>query len=155
MLAVNTPFPPFALQDQDGRTRTLANYAGQWLVVYFYPKDDTPGCTIQGKGFTSAKTEYESLGATVLGVSSDDVASHKNFCSKFGFTHTLLADVDQSLIKACGVPQSEWKGTLYWDRVTFLVDPKGLVRKVYDKVNPEGHDVAVLEDIKTLKGEPR
>jgi peroxiredoxin Q/BCP len=152
LAAVGQPFPAFSLQNQDGQARSLADFAGKWLVLYVYPKDDTPGCTIQGKSFTATKAEFEKAGIHVVGVSADDVASHKAFCEKFSFTVELLADPEQKLLKAAGVGQSEWKGTSYWDRSTFVIDPKGVLRKVYEKVKPEGHEKVLLEDIAKLAG---
>lgn len=151
MIDVGQKLPSFSLQNQDAVTRTNADYSGKWLVLYVYPKDDTPGCTIQGKSFTATKEDFDAAGAVVVGLSEDDVASHKAFCNKFSFTIELLADTDKSLLGALGVTQSEWKGTLYWDRSTFLVDPQGVVRKVYEKVDPNGHEKAVLTDIAELK----
>jgi len=147
MLETGKPFPNFALPNQDGETVKLSDFADTWLVVYFYPKDDTPGCTIQGKSFTATKADYEAAGVRVVGVSQDGVDSHKSFCNKFGFTIDLLADTNAELLKACGVGQSEYKGTMYWDRTTFVIDPKGLVRKVYEKVNPQEHEKTLLQDI--------
>ncbi len=144
--------PEFTLENQDGQSRTNASYAGKWLVLYIYPKDDTPGCTIQGKSFTATKADFDAANAVVVGLSADDVKSHKDFCNKFSFTIELLADPDAKLLSALGVSQSEWKGTPFWDRTTFLVDPTGVVRKVYAKVDPNGHEKAVLEDIASLKG---
>lgn len=151
MLSAGNPFPNFALPNQDGKTIKLSDYAGQWLVVYFYPKDDTPGCTIQGKTFTATKEEFDAAGIKVLGVSADDVASHKNFCNKFAFTIDLLADPDASLMKTLGIGQSEWKEMKFWDRTSFVVDPNGIVRRVYEKVNPEGHERVLLNDIRGLQ----
>lgn len=153
MLQAGQSFPNFSLPNQDGKTVELSDYAGKWLVVYFYPKDDTPGCTIQGKSFTATKSDFEAAGITVLGVSADDVASHKNFCNKFAFTINLLADTKHDLLKACGIGQTEYKGTMYWDRTSFVIDPAGTVRKVYAKVNPEGHEGVLLADIEQLKRE--
>ena len=153
MLETGKPFPNFALPNQDGSIVTLDDFAGKWLVVYFYPKDDTPGCTIQGKSFTATRSDFQAAGIEVVGVSQDDVSSHKNFCNKFGFTIDLLADTSAELLKACGVGQSEYKGTMYWNRTSFVIDPQGTVRKVYEKVNPEGHDKALLADIEALKNE--
>jgi peroxiredoxin Q/BCP len=152
MLAPGQPFPKFSLQTQDGKTRTLADSAGRWLVVYVYPKDDTPGCTVQGKSFTATKADFDAADIEVLGLSEDDVASHKSFCEKFAFTIDLLADPKHELLKALGVDQSEYKGTMYWNRTTFVVDPTGTLRKVYEKVKPEGHEKVLLDDIKQLKG---
>jgi len=153
MLEAGTPFPKFSLLNQDGKPVSLGDFAGKWLVVYFYPKDDTPGCTIQGQSFTATKSDFDDAGINVVGVSQDDVDSHKNFCNKFSFTIDLLADTNADLLKACGVCQSEYKGTMYWDRTSFVIDPNGAVRKVYEKVNPQGHERTLLEDIKSLKTE--
>jgi peroxiredoxin Q/BCP len=151
MLETGKPFPKFALPNQDGKTISLDDFRGRWLVVYFYPKDDTPGCTIQGKSFTATKDEFEAAGISVVGVSQDDVESHKNFCDKFSFKVDLLADPDAQLMKALGIGQSEWQGMKFWERSTFVIDPQGIVRKVYEKVNPQGHEQVLLEDIKQLK----
>jgi peroxiredoxin Q/BCP len=151
MIEAGHKLPSFSLPNQDGATRTNADYAGKWLVLYFYPVDDTPGCTIQGKSFTATKADFDAAGAVVVGVSQDGVESHKAFCNKFSFTIELLADTDKKLLGAVGVGQTEWKGTLYWDRTTVLVDPAGVVRKVYLKVDPNGHEKAVLEDLAKLR----
>jgi thioredoxin-dependent peroxiredoxin len=151
MLQPDNPFPNFSLPNQDGKTTNLTDFAGQWLVVYFYPKDDTPGCTIQGKSFTATKSDFDAAGIKLVGVSADDSASHKNFCTKFAFTIDLLADTNSTLMKTLGLGQSEWKGMKFWERTTFVVDPKGIIRKVYEKVNPEGHEKALLQDIKALR----
>src|SRR5207253_10163034 len=90
-LEIGKPFPAFALQNQDGKTVRASDYRGKWLVVYIYPKDDTPGCTIQGKSFTASKAEFDAANIAVVGVSPDDVKSHKDFCTKFSFNIDLLA----------------------------------------------------------------
>jgi thioredoxin-dependent peroxiredoxin len=151
MLEAGKSFPHFSLPNQDGNVVKLDDYAGKWLVVYFYPKDDTPGCTIQGKSFTASKAEFDAAGISVLGVSQDDVGSHKNFCNKFSFTIDLLADTKRELIGACGIGQAEWNGMKFWERTSFVIDPKGTVRKVYAKVKPQGHDRVLLDDVKQLK----
>src|SRR6185436_3004383 len=102
MLKAGDPFPNSSLQNQDGKTVSLGDFAGKWLVVYFYPKDDTPGCTIQGKSFTATKADFDAAGINVVGVSQDDVDSHKSFCDKFSFTIDLLADTNATLLKAAG-----------------------------------------------------
>jgi thioredoxin-dependent peroxiredoxin len=153
MLTAGAPFPSFSLPNQDGKTVTLADFAGHWLVVYFYPKDDTPGCTIQGKSFTATKADFDAAGIKIVGVSSDDVTSHKAFCTKFAFNIDLLADTASSLMQTLGLPQSEWKGMKFWERTSFVVDPKGLVRKVYAKVDPNGHEKVLLDDIATLESQ--
>ena len=144
-------FVDFKLQNQDGKTVTLNDFSGKWLVLYVYPKDDTPGCTIQGKSFTASKQEFDAANIAVVGVSADDVASHKDFCNKFAFTIDLLADPNHELLDAAGVGQSDYKGTMYWDRTSFVIDPQGTLRKIYLKVNPEGHERVLLDDIKAMQ----
>jgi peroxiredoxin Q/BCP len=151
MLEAGQSFPQFSLPNQDGEVKHLSDYAGQWLVVYVYPKDDTPGCTIQGKSFTATKDEYDNAGIKVVGVSADDVESHKSFCNKFGFTIDLLSDTGTELLRAMGVEQSDYKGTMYWNRTTMVVGPDGVVRKVYQKVSPEGHERVLLDDIRQMQ----
>jgi len=146
-------FPDFGLQNQDGNTVKLDDYAGKWLVLYVYPKDDTPGCTIQGKSFTATKQDFDDANIAIAGVSADDVESHKNFCNKFAFTIDLLADPNHELLSAAGVGQSDYKGTMYWNRTSFVIDPEGTLRKIYEKVNPEGHEQVLLEDIKGLQAD--
>ena len=151
MIETGKPFPNFSLPNQDGKTVKLSDFAGNWLVVYFYPKDDTPGCTIQGKSFTATKADFDNAGINVVGVSQDDVDSHKSFCNKFGFTIDLLADPNHELLEAAGVGQSDYKGTMYWNRTSFVIDPEGNLRKTYLKVNPEGHERVLLDDIKAMQ----
>jgi peroxiredoxin Q/BCP len=151
MVSAGTPFPAFSLPNQDGKTQKLSDFAGQWLVIYFYPKDDTPGCTIQGKSFTATKADFDNAGIKVLGVSADDVKSHKDFCNKFAFTIDLLSDPNATLMKALGIGQAEWKGMKFWERTSFVVDPQGVIRKVYEKVDPQGHEQVLLRDIQTMK----
>ena len=151
MPGTNEKFPDFQLKNQNGTTKKLADYAGKWLVLYVYPKDDTPGCTIQGKSFTATKEQFEKMGVAVVGVSADDVDSHKNFCNKFSFTIDLLADPQATLLNTLGIGQKEFQGAKYWNRSTFVVDPKGILRKVYTDVKPEGHEQMLLKDIKELQ----
>src|SRR5438552_9533272 len=139
MLEVGSPFPKFSLPNQDGKTVTLNDFAGKWLVVYVYPKDDTPGCTIQGKSFTATRNDFQAAGIEVVGVSQDDVASHKSFCNKFAFTIDLLADTNATLLESAGVGQS--------------IDPNGTLRKIYQNVKPEGHEQTLLQDIKGLQSQ--
>ncbi|HMN67189.1 MAG TPA: peroxiredoxin [Bdellovibrionales bacterium] len=151
MLKTGDKAPDFSLQNQDGKTKTLGDYAGKWLALYIYPKDDTPGCTIQGKSFTATKAEFDRLGVNIVGLSADDVKSHKDFCTKYSFTIDLLSDVQGRLLNALGVGQSEYKGTMYWDRTTFLIDPDGKIKKVYEKVDPQGHEELLLKDLKEIQ----
>jgi len=151
MVQAGTPFPSFSLPNQNGKLVKLNDFAGQWLVVYFYPKDDTPGCTIQGKSFTASKADFEKAGIKVVGVSADDVASHENFCNKFALKVELLSDTNAGLMKALGIGEAEWKGMKFWERTSFVVDPKGVIRKVYEKVDPNGHEQVLLREIQELK----
>ncbi|MGE0632917.1 MAG: peroxiredoxin [Pseudobdellovibrionaceae bacterium] len=151
MLNVGEKFPDFNLANQDNKTRSLGDYAGKWLVFYVYPKDDTPGCTIQGKSFTEQKERFDKLGVNVVGISQDDVKSHKDFCTKYSFTVELLADPSAEILKAAGVGQTEWKGTMYWNRTTFLIDPSGKLKKIYENVKPEGHEEMLLRDIQEMQ----
>lgn len=151
MLKAGEKLPDFNLENQDGKTKRLSDYAGKWLVLYIYPKDDTPGCTIQGKAFTEQKAAFERLGVNILGLSADDVKSHKDFCTKYSFTIDLLADPQTKYLNALGVGQSEYKGTMYWNRSTFLVDPSGVIRKVYTNVQAQGHEEMLLRDIQEMR----
>src|SRR4029079_13688213 len=144
-------FPDFSLQNQDGKTVTLDDFKGKWLVLYVYPKDDTPGCTIQGKSFTASKQDFDDANIAVVGVSEDDVSSHKNFANKFGFTIDLLADPNHELLNAADVGQKEYKGTMYWKRTSFVIDPEGRLRTVYEEVDPNGHERVLLDDIKAMQ----
>jgi len=151
MLSAGNPFPNFSLPNQDGKITKLSDFAGHWLVVYCYPKDDTPGCTVEGKSFTAAKADFDAAGIKVVGVSADDVTSHKNFHTKFAFAIDLLADTDANLMKTLGIGQTEWKGMKFFERTSFVVDPKGVIRKVYEKVNPEGHEKVLLDYIEGMQ----
>jgi peroxiredoxin Q/BCP len=150
-LEVGKPFPSFSLQNQDDKTVRSSDFKGKWLVVYVYPKDDTPGCTIQGKSFTASKAEFDAANISVVGVSEDDVSSHKSFCTKFSFTIDLLADPKHELLDATGIGQSEYKGNKYWNRSSFVIDPQGVLRKSYLQVKPDGHERTLLDDIKALQ----
>ena len=149
-LSVGQPFPSFALPNQDGQTMRLAEFAGKWLVIFVYPKDDTPGCTVESRAFSAALPSFEKQSARVVGLSADGVDSHLGFCRKFDLKTPLLADVQGMLLAAMGVGQSDFQGTLYWNRETFLIDPRGILRKIYRDVKPQGHEAAVLADLSVL-----
>ena len=144
-------FVDFNLKNQDGETVKLDDFKGKWLVVYVYPKDDTPGCTIQGKSFTATKQEFDDAKGRTGFAAYLASGSHKAFANKFGFTIDLLADPDHELLKAAGVGQSDYKGTMYWNRTSFVIDPEGNLRKTYLKVNAEGHERVLLDDIKAMQ----
>lgn len=151
MIEAGQKLPPFKLQNQDGVTRTNADYERRWLVLYVYPKDDTTGCTIQARSFTATREAFERAGIHVVGVSADDLRSHQAFCNKHSLTVELLADPDARLLNALGAGQSDYKGTTYWNRTTFVIDPQGVVRKVYTSVRPEGHEQVLLKDVAELQ----
>jgi peroxiredoxin Q/BCP len=151
MIKEGAKLPDFRLQNQDGKWVNRDDFKGKWVVLYIYPKDDTPGCTIQGKSFSATKADFTNKNAVVLGLSADDVASHKNFCNKFSFSIELLADPETQLLDELGIGQSEFKGVNYWDRTTVLVGPDFVVRKVYEKVNPNGHEQTLLQDLSSLQ----
>jgi peroxiredoxin Q/BCP len=149
MLTVGQKFPDFSLQDQDGNTHTLESLKGKAFVVYFYPKDDTPGCTTEACEFRDAQPQFE--GVRVFGVSPDSVKSHKKFAEKFGLNFPLLADTDKHLAEACGVwVEKSMYGKTYMGvaRTTFLVDANGLVQHVWEKVTPKAHAADVLSAAK-------
>ena len=140
---------PLALSS--GETASLKDFKGQWLVLYFYPKDSTPGCTTEGIDFNALLPKFTKLGATVLGVSRDSIKSHQNFCAKQGFRFELVSDADESLCNAFGVikPKKlygrEYVGV---ERSTFLIDPKGVIARSWRPVKVPGHAQAVLDELK-------
>src|SRR5690606_5263613 len=129
---------------------TLADYAGRWLVLYFYPKDSTPGCTTEGQDFNALLPEFEAVGASVLGVSRDSVKSHRNFRDKQGFAFELVSDADEALCNAFGVIREK---NMYGRKVmgivrsTYLVDPAGRIARVWQPVEVPGHAQAALDDV--------
>ncbi|MBS1714410.1 MAG: thioredoxin-dependent thiol peroxidase [Armatimonadetes bacterium] len=140
MLDAGRPFPDFELQDQDGRTVTKQDLLGSATVVYFYPKDDTSGCTVEACAFQESVPKF--TGVKVVGVSPDGVKSHRKFADKYGLTFTLLADTDKALCEAVGVwVEKSMYGRTYMgvERTTFLLDAEGNVVKVWNKVKPQGH----------------
>ena len=147
------PAPDFTLPDQDGKLHSLAANRGRWTVVYFYPKDDTPGCTIEACGFRDAWAKYKREKIQVWGISADSVAKHAKFIAKFELPFTLLADEDKEVVKKYGVwGKKKFMGREFMgiNRVTFLIDPKGQIAKVYEKVKPEDHAEEILADRKKL-----
>jgi len=153
--AVGQPAPAFKLQDQDGKWHSLADYKGKWVAIYFYPKDDTPGCTTQACSFRDNIFAFNKEGAVILGISVDDVASHKAFAEKHGLPFTLLADADKAVSKSYGVLKTYMGVMEMARRDTFIVDPQGRIAKHYESVDPEGHSKVVLDDIKALKAKSK
>ena len=140
--------PAFHLADQDGNKHRLSQYKGQWVVLYFYPKDNTPGCTTQACGFRDNEAELQSRGAVVLGISPDDTKSKAKFAGKYDLNFPILADEGSEVCSKYGVWQvKSMYGRTYMGvvRTTFLIDPKGKVAQRFDKVKVKGHTDAVLE----------
>ncbi len=141
-LSVGTSAPAFTAKDASGNSISLADYAGKTVVLYFYPKDDTPGCTKEACNFRDHYPAYEDKDAIVLGVSADDEVSHKQFTEKFNLPFPLLADVDRSIIKAYDVDSGS-----YAKRVTYVIDETGKIAHVYDSVKTDTHASDILADL--------
>jgi peroxiredoxin Q/BCP len=148
--AVGQAAPEFRLQDQKGEWHTLAAERGKWLVLYFYPKDFTPGCTTQVCAFRDDIIELRKAGAEVFGVSLDDVQSHAEFAQKYKVPFRLLSDADSSVAKSYGVLTARL-GVNYARRETFLIDPQGHIAKRYVDVDPKENSKQVLADLAALK----
>jgi peroxiredoxin Q/BCP len=152
--AVGAAAPAFRLQDQTGAWRSLGDYSGKWLVLYFYPKDDTPGCTTQVCAFRDEITRVRQAGAEVVGVSLDDVRSHEAFAAKHHVPFPLLADVDGGAATAYGVLTTRG-GFRYARRDTFVIDPSGRVAKHYPSVDPKENVGQVIADLGALGAKTR
>jgi peroxiredoxin Q/BCP len=145
-LSVGSVAPDFSLADDTGRLRTLSEFKGSYIVVYFYPKDDTPGCTKEACMIRDVYDEFEKQGIVVLGISKDSPESHAAFKIKYELPFTLLSDTNKETITAYGAA-----GGLYTKRITYVIDPTGVVAKVYPNVDPAGHAMQLINDIKALQ----
>ncbi|MBP9815708.1 peroxiredoxin [Candidatus Woesebacteria bacterium] len=134
--------PNFELLDQDNVIHTLSDYAGSWLLVYFYPKDDTPGCTKEACAFRDMSSEFAKRGIKVVGISKDTVTSHRKFADKFELPFTLLSDPEKTTIQAYNA---------WGERKSFLIDPQGNIVKEYPKVTPDQHAEEILTDFDALQ----
>ena len=146
--------PDFDLPDQNAKRHKLADYRGTWLLLYFYPKDDTPGCTKEACNIRDAWVDYKKAGLEVLGVSTDSVASHKKFEEKFTLPFPLLADVAKKLVNAYGVwGEKEHMGRAYMGtrRTSFLINPEGRIVQMYENPKPSEHALEVLKDLRRFK----
>jgi peroxiredoxin Q/BCP len=139
--------PAFRLPSQDGTPVSLSDYRGKWVVLYFYPKDKSSGCTIQAHEYQSNLSKFEEHHAVVLGVSLDTAESHKSFCTQDGLTFKLLADPDRQAATAYGVPLMTFKDMKFDERDTFLISPKGTIAQVWRKVDPQKDSTIVLATI--------
>jgi peroxiredoxin Q/BCP len=149
-----TPYkaPVFSLMDDEGKRHTLSDYKGKWLVLYFYPKDDTPGCTTEACSLRDARDDIAALGAEIVGVSRDDPSSHEKFKAKYTLNFTLLSDPEKTAINAYGAWGKKMFGKEGILRKTFIINPEGTVVKVYGRVTPLGHGEQIVADIKKLQG---
>jgi peroxiredoxin Q/BCP len=146
--------PAFKAPDQDGTVRSLKDYVGKWVILYFYPKDDTPGCTKEACSLRDGFSQFKRAGIEVIGVSVDSIKKHQKFVEKYSLPFTLLSDEDKKIVEAYGVwglkkfMGREYMGT---NRVSYLIDPTGKIAKVYESVKPDAHADEVLVDVKSFK----
>ncbi len=154
MLEIGTKAPQFCLPNQDETEICLRDLSGKWIVLYFYPKDNTPGCTTEACDFTATKDEFESMDAVILGVSPDSPKKHRNFIEKKNLGITLLSDEDKQMLESYGVWQlkkmcgKEYMGVV---RTTYIIDPDGNIAAGWEKVKVKGHVEAVKEKLKELQ----
>jgi len=154
VLKVGSKAPAFTLPDQDGKEHSLSDYAGKWVLLYFYPKDDTPGCTKEACAIRDDFTNFEKIKAVVLGASCDSVKSHKKFQEKYDIPFTLLSDEQKTLVNSYGVwAEKKFMGRKYMGilRSSFLINPEGKIAKIYESVKPADHATEVLTDLRELK----
>lgn len=153
ILEIQTKAPNFSLPDEDGKVHTLSQYRGQWLVVYFYPKDNTSGCTKEACAIAEVYEKFAELGVMVLGVSKDSSASHKKFKEKYQLPFTLLSDESTEMIQAYGAwKEKSMYGRKYMgtDRITYIINPEGKIAEVYKKVTPADHALELLTELESL-----
>ena len=148
--AVGTPAPSFKLTNNEGKQTSLNDYSGKWVVLYFYPKDFTGGCTLEAHNFERDVAKYEQMGAVILGVSVDTAESHKSFCAKEGLSFKLLSDPDAKVSTEYGSVM-EYQGMKLSARNTFLINPKGKIVKVFTGVKPATHSEEVLSALADLQ----
>ncbi|MCS6906893.1 MAG: thioredoxin-dependent thiol peroxidase [Anaerolineales bacterium] len=154
-LTAGNPAPDFTLPDENGELRRLSDYRGKVVVLYFYPKDDTPGCTTEACEFRDAYAEYEKAGISILGVSPDDVKKHQKFKAKHSLPFPLLADTDHAVCEMYGVwGRKKFRGKEYEGvfRTTFVIGKDGTILRVFENVKPEGHSREVLKVVEELEG---
>lgn len=152
-LSVGDNVIQFELKDKDGNLRSLNEFKGKRIVLYFYPKDDTPGCTIEGKEFSSLSEEFKKLNCVIIGISPDSPDSHAKFCAKHDLSIILLSDQDHKVSESYWVwGKKKFMGKEYFGimRTTFLIGSDGKVKKIWEDVKPEGHSKEVLEAVKSL-----
>ncbi len=151
MPPVGTPAPSFTLPSQDGSPVSLESYKGKWVVLYFYPKDQTSGCSLEAHNFQRDLPKYQALNAVVLGVSLDTVDSHRQWCTKDSFTFKMLADPEHKVVDEYGVPLMSHAGANYATRDTFLISPDGKIMKMWQVKDIAGHSNEVLAALQSMK----
>ncbi len=152
-MTVGSTAPDFSAPDQSGAMRKLSDYRGKWVVLYFYPKDDTPGCTKEACNFRDNYQALEKMGVVIVGVSKDTVESHKKFSDKYALNFPILSDSDKKIIQLYNAwGKKKFLGREYdgVKRMTYLIDPLGVIRKIYEKVNPLRHVGEIVNDLKNL-----
>lgn len=151
---LGNPAPDFILPDENGKLVSLSDFVGQWVILYFYPKDMTSGCSLEAQEFRDHEYEIGDADAVVLGISADSVESHRDFCGNLHLNFTLLSDPDAEVCKKYDVWHkkavfgAQHEGV---ERTTFLVDPEGKLRKIYSKVKPLGHAAVIIEDLRAFQ----
>jgi len=156
MLKIGKKAPVFNLLDQDGNKRTLKEFAGRWLIIYFYPKDDTPGCTVEACAIADIFNDFKRQGTEVLGVSKDTPKSHAKFAAKYNLPFTLLSDPEMTMIAKYGAFKEKkmfGKPVRGTERISYLVDPEGKIAAVFPKVDPANHALELLAAVKQAKKE--
>lgn len=143
--------PNFSLKDEMGNLHSLSDYTGKWLILYFYPQDDTPGCTIEACGFRDARDDIAKLGAEIVGISQDDAPSHEKFKAKHSLNFTLVSDPSREVMHAYGAWGKKMFGREGVLRKTFIINPDGVVVKVYGRVTPLGHGEQIIAELKQLQ----
>lgn len=154
MLQIGDKAPAIELPDQNNKTHKLSDYLGKWVLIYFYPKDDTPGCTKEACGFRDNLPRFEKSNLVILGISCDSVKSHEKFVTKHKLPFTILADTEKKTVSDYGVwLEKSFLGRKYMGivRSSFLVDPQGIIEKIYEKVNPIKHPAEVVFDLENIK----
>ena len=148
---IGEPAPDFTLSNQNGQAVTLSGYRGKWVVLYFYPKDDTPGCTKEACSFRDNLVAIQQLNAVVLGISVDSVPSHKSFSEKYNLNFDILSDEQHQVCRQYGTLRP-FMGRKIANRSSFIIDPDGIIRKVYPSVDPEDHALEIHLALKDLRG---
>lgn len=153
MLSIDSKAPNFTLPNQLDKPISLSDFLGKWVIVYFYPKDDTPGCTTEACNFRDDMDQLIEANVEILGISKDNVTSHKKFADKYNLNFNILADPERTVIESYGAWQEKsMYGKKYMgiQRMTYIIDPTGTVRHLYPKVTPNGHAKEILKQIKEL-----